>query len=307
MIISRKVLLPVLFGFGTLSLSLAQSASAALVNYSVEYDPVSEISIFNNSLDSLAPLRTFSSIINPTALGGAFNPIWINPGDGIKFFADGSYSIINNPPSKPPAVETVYRNGGVPPDKTWRLEMITDGPWKKWIPDPKDPRKGSWEDHEGNPDDGSDIAKISNWYYFPGFSYVAFIDSKAEYGFKAGFRDGTTATKLHVGAEEKNGFIPPNPATLMSSQEIYLPAPPNFFEEDAPSVLLAEGFIEVPETDSLDFMSVYTPNAGAGSVATPEPSPFLSLLALGTLGAASTLKRKLKSSQSNEKETTKAS
>ncbi len=39
----------------------------------------------------------------------------------------------------------------------------------------------------------------------------------------------------------------------------------------------------------------------------PEPSSILSLLALGTLGAASTLKRQLKSSKSSEKETTKVS
>ncbi len=39
----------------------------------------------------------------------------------------------------------------------------------------------------------------------------------------------------------------------------------------------------------------------------PEPSTILSLLALGTLGAASTLKRKLKPSQLTEKETTKVS
>ncbi|TRT54223.1 MAG: PEP-CTERM sorting domain-containing protein [Microcystis aeruginosa Ma_QC_C_20070703_M131] len=37
----------------------------------------------------------------------------------------------------------------------------------------------------------------------------------------------------------------------------------------------------------------------------PEPSSILSLLALGTLGAASTFKRKLKPSKSSEKETTK--
>ncbi|WP_287076142.1 MULTISPECIES: PEP-CTERM sorting domain-containing protein [unclassified Microcystis] len=37
----------------------------------------------------------------------------------------------------------------------------------------------------------------------------------------------------------------------------------------------------------------------------PEPSTVISLLTLGTLGAASTLKRKLKPSQSTEKETTK--
>ncbi len=40
---------------------------------------------------------------------------------------------------------------------------------------------------------------------------------------------------------------------------------------------------------------------------TPESSTTISLLALGTLGAASTLKRKLKPSQSTEKETTKVS
>jgi len=39
----------------------------------------------------------------------------------------------------------------------------------------------------------------------------------------------------------------------------------------------------------------------------PEPTSTLGLLALGTLGAASTLKRKLKPSQSTEKETTKVS
>ncbi len=39
----------------------------------------------------------------------------------------------------------------------------------------------------------------------------------------------------------------------------------------------------------------------------PEPSSILSILGLGTLGAASTLKRQLKSSKSSEKETTKVS
>jgi hypothetical protein len=41
------------------------------------------------------------------------------------------------------------------------------------------------------------------------------------------------------------------------------------------------------------------------TVPVPEPTSTLSLLALGTLGAASTLKRKLKSSKSTEKEKTK--
>jgi hypothetical protein len=43
------------------------------------------------------------------------------------------------------------------------------------------------------------------------------------------------------------------------------------------------------------------------SVSVPEPSSTLGLLALGTLGAASTLKRKLKPSKPSEKETTKVS
>ncbi|MFN6306239.1 MAG: PEP-CTERM sorting domain-containing protein [Microcystis sp.] len=48
-----------------------------------------------------------------------------------------------------------------------------------------------------------------------------------------------------------------------------------------------------PGTENIDALE-------AVAVATPEPSTFLSLLTLGTLGAASTLKRKLKSSKSDE-------
>jgi hypothetical protein len=40
-------------------------------------------------------------------------------------------------------------------------------------------------------------------------------------------------------------------------------------------------------------------------VSMPEPASTLGLFALSTLGAASTIKRKLKPSQSTEKETTK--
>jgi len=48
-----------------------------------------------------------------------------------------------------------------------------------------------------------------------------------------------------------------------------------------------------PGTENIDALE-------AVAVHTPEPSTFLSLLTLGTLGAASTLKRKLKSSKSDE-------
>ncbi len=56
----------------------------------------------------------------------------------------------------------------------------------------------------------------------------------------------------------------------------------------------------------------FTPGAGPltmraveSGVVVPEPNSLLGLFALGTLGAASTLKRQLKPSQSTEKETTK--
>jgi len=45
--------------------------------------------------------------------------------------------------------------------------------------------------------------------------------------------------------------------------------------------------------------------SGTASAAVPEPSFILSLFAFGTLGTASTLKRKLKPSKSTEKEMTK--
>jgi len=51
--------------------------------------------------------------------------------------------------------------------------------------------------------------------------------------------------------------------------------------------------------------SVASANFSLSPQAVPEPTSILSLLALGTLGAASTLKRKLKLSKSTEKETTK--
>jgi hypothetical protein len=69
--------------------------------------------------------------------------------------------------------------------------------------------------------------------------------------------------------------------------------------------ILAAGFpsggppFNVVALDNLRF------NAGGAPEPVPEPSSTLSFLALGTLGAASTLKRKLKPSKSTEKEKTK--
>ena len=84
----------------------------------------------------------------------------------------------------------------------------------------------------------------------------------------------------------------------------------NLFEVSSPTnpgSFLAFSF----ESDSVNFQemsSFQDQNFGLQfnfTKTTPEPTTIFSLLALGTLGAASTLKRKLKPSQSTTKETTK--
>jgi hypothetical protein len=66
------------------------------------------------------------------------------------------------------------------------------------------------------------------------------------------------------------------------------------------------------ETDVPDFIEYFSGNGVRGAnndyfitQVVPEPSSTLGFLALGTLGAASTLKRKLKSSKSIEEDATK--
>ncbi len=87
----------------------------------------------------------------------------------------------------------------------------------------------------------------------------------------------------------------PNLSLDLSSDEISFVFPDN--------ILLGTGLVSNGTTDT---------NASSSAAikaveAVPESTSTLSLLALGTLGAASTLKRKLKPSQSTEKETTKVS
>lgn len=57
--------------------------------------------------------------------------------------------------------------------------------------------------------------------------------------------------------------------------------------------------------DNGEGIKVSVTEIAAPPVSVPEPTSIFGFLALGTLGTASTLKRKLKSSQSTEKETTK--
>ena len=69
-------------------------------------------------------------------------------------------------------------------------------------------------------------------------------------------------------------------------------------ELDGMSVQIAFGEDFESTADKMQFTD-------AVKISVPEPTSTFGLLTLGTLGAASTLKRKLKSSKSAEKETTK--
>lgn len=65
----------------------------------------------------------------------------------------------------------------------------------------------------------------------------------------------------------------------------------------------SEGILKFPALGS--DLGIASANMTIIAAPVPEPTSTLSFLALGTLGAASTLKRKLKPSKSTEKETTK--
>ncbi len=103
---------------------------------------------------------------------------------------------------------------------------------------------------------------------------------------------------------------PPNPDKLLSqtpqtSQTLIPPPPP----PPRPPLRCTLDSNDGTSYSSLVIFSSF-PDCSGGSVngritSIPEPASTLSLLALGTLGAASTLKRKLKPSKSAEKETTK--
>lgn len=261
-------------------LLVSNKAEATYIAYDVQYNPVSGTSVFTNHFDSLAPLRTFSSIINPSTLGGAFNPLWVTPGDSISFFSDGTYATTSRNPFNP----VQYINGTVDRDKIFRLSLDFNGEWHKRNPGPPP----SWTDHNceqsppsgppnqpGYPRDCSDNGKRSDWYAFPSGNQGSFTDGNQNYQIDIPQR-GLIDLLVHVGADEPGESIPPRPGTSSSS----LLSPINFFEPDAPAFLLAGGLLTVPHTDTLDFMSVYTPNAGAGSV--PEPSSIF-LLIIGSL------------------------
>lgn len=256
---------------GLLSILSSSRVEASFIAYDAQYDPVSGTSIFTNHSDSMAPLRTFSSAIDPSALGGAFNPLWIAPGDSISFFSDGTYSTL----SLLSLIKPIYINGTVDKDKIFTMTLETPGVWHKW-----DEINHKWVDHtcamDPYPTDCTSQGKRSDWYDFEYPVTGMFNDGDYNYSITWGFVHPNQIL-AHVGADEPGQPIPPLPGETSSS----LLSPINYFEPYAPAFLLASGLLTVPHTDTLDFMSVYTPNAGAGSV--PEPSSAL-LVIIGLLG-----------------------
>jgi len=94
----------------------------------------------------------------------------------------------------------------------------------------------------------------------------------------------------------------PSSITL-NANESYTFTINNIVEDLSTYVLATATFF--PNNDPTDIGQVATATDFTPSVCVPEPTLTLSIFALATLGAASTFKRKLKLSQSTEKETTK--
>ena len=61
--------------------------------------------------------------------------------------------------------------------------------------------------------------------------------------------------KIHIGPAPRPGDpVPPNPPGFEDISSVI--APPNFFEDDAPVFFIAQGIVEVPNTDSQNFLSI---------------------------------------------------
>jgi hypothetical protein len=134
-----------------------------------------------------------------------------------------------------------------------------------------------------------------------------------------GTRNGETITGLQAAGTPIPGnepfpvdnLISFNPQQLTIDGFGYSTSGGNFVNPFFANFLSPPGYLEVfsappftpgnlgPEDSELPISFSATP------IIVPEPTSTLSLLALGTLGAASTLKRKLKQSKSAEDDTTK--
>lgn len=116
-----------------------------------------------------------------------------------------------------------------------------------------------------------------------------------------------------AGVDTSSPFYDANLTSIISPfiqqfEELLNPSSPSYDPGFIP------GFNFIPEQNFFALTSGFQVPASSGGPnslglfkVVPEPTSTLSLLALGTIGAGSTLKRKLNSSKSTEKETTKVS
>jgi hypothetical protein len=119
------------------------------------------------------------------------------------------------------------------------------------------------------------------------------------------FSDPTSAL-LEFGSTIGIPEAPPPTGMTLSLTGVNNPSNVN----QAPVSLATADGITVTSGGATSPLPIFPKTVVPGSVSisvpsVPEPTSSLSLLAFGTLGAASTLKRKLKPSQTSEKETTK--
>ncbi len=263
------------FLFLVLSLPLifATKAVAVPIHYSIDHDPISHITSITNFSDSEGSLRTFSVIADPFEEGGAYNPIFISPGSTIEYVDEATFQTTGTwwtflTGSKGDKIST--KNNKEPPTKIWNGKGGTnDARWWYLLPG----KNQAWK--QGPNESLSEDLPISTWVYIEASSAVGFVDTKPENNFE------TTATKntlFHLGKEGKdNPKDKPNPPNT-NIDWTYLLNIDSPFPADQAQLLLAEGTITVPKTDSEAILSVYTEVAGVGCI--PEPET-LALLVLG--------------------------
>jgi len=241
-----------------LFLFVTTETRAVPIHYSVSYDFIDESTTITNFSDHLEWLRTFSTILDPHSQGGAFDPIFIAPGSAISYFNDGAFTPLGIWGLKK---EAKVLNETKDKDKTWNWSQI-DGKLEvrrgdKWVEVP----------------DG-EVIKVCDWIRIT-------KDDR-------GYLEGTKGNRCKVDGQKEGvwhmGGPPPGPAPSFDDKApiIDISSSDFWFFEPFMFVFLESGYIEVPETDSSNFLSVATPNAGVGCVI-PEPTT-ICLMGFGILG-----------------------
>ncbi|HJW30323.1 MAG TPA: PEP-CTERM sorting domain-containing protein, partial [Saprospiraceae bacterium] len=233
-----------------------------------DFDPETEVSTFINYSDSLSAIPTFSYSLDPYAYGGAFNPVYVGPGDQIQFQANGLHS------DPTPVMARPVRNGIAPPTKSWDLKaLVTEGhesdhgDW--WVY-----HNGNWnKNYEGK-------VKYCDWILYGPYIRIEITDGNKKWDHIYGIGGGGHSSYPNHLNDPHHRSPPDYPSDWPFPHGDPLPAPlVTYMDYDAAMAFLGSGYIEIPATDSDDFFSVITPYAGAGCTV-PEPSS-LTLWALG--------------------------